>query len=111
MAAADETMMTVTWMARLAAIPSTRHKSRECSWLRRVSICVRVEEPKMATYQCHLGHLSTTQNARTDLLGINVNVEGSSSKPQKSAKCKKSKGLTGYAPEWHSHAETPQSIA
>ena len=43
-AVAIETVTTVTEMARLVAAALTRHESKQCGWLEKVSICAGVEE-------------------------------------------------------------------
>ena len=53
---ATETEATGTWTARLAAVAATRYKSKQRSWLQRVSIYATPEERKTRTYLCCPGH-------------------------------------------------------
>ena len=84
-AAVIETVTMETETAQLAAIPSTRHESKERGWLKRVSIRVRIEERRTATYLCCPCHPSTAWNVHTDSLNVEGDAEESKSKLQKSA--------------------------
>ena len=61
--------------AQLAAAALTRRKSKQCSWLGKVSICAAVEENESRTHRCHQGHLSDSQNIRLDPLGVDSDAE------------------------------------
>ena len=91
---ATETMMTVMVMAQLAATALTRHESMQRSWLQKVSICAKIEESKIETYLCRLGHPPVLPSVCTESLYSAVNAEDSNLKLQTSAKHKKSKRLT-----------------
>ena len=74
---AIETETAAAWTAQPATVTSTRNELKQRCWLEKVSICVKVEECKTATYLCHPGHPSDLQSVCTEALGLNVNMEES----------------------------------
>ena len=84
-------MVMVTETAQLVAAALTRHESKQCGWLRKVSMCAKVEECELETYQCRPCHPSDIQTTRTETLDGVINAEELSSHLETSAKRKKSK--------------------
>ena len=72
--------------ARLVAMALTRRESKQCGWLKKVSICTGVEGNEPSTHQCRLSHPSNPQTICMEPLGLGVDMEGSKSSLQKSAK-------------------------
>ena len=87
----EVTEMVVMEMARLVAAALTRCESKQCSWLKKVSMCAKVKEHESETYQCRLDHPPAPQMVRTDTLDTAMDTEESNSNLQKSAKLQKSK--------------------
>ncbi|KIM61264.1 hypothetical protein SCLCIDRAFT_1216175 [Scleroderma citrinum Foug A] len=81
---ATETEATGTWTARLAAVAATRYKSKQRSWLQRVSIYATAEERKTRTYLCCPGHPPIVQNVQSDSLNVDVDAIASKSNLQRS---------------------------
>ena len=75
----EVTEIVMTEMARLVAAALTRRKSKQCSWLRKVSMCAKVKERESETYQCCPDHPPVPQIARTDTLDAAVDMAESNS--------------------------------
>ena len=88
MAIQMEVMETVVMeMAWLVAMVLTCCESKQCGWLKKVSICTGVKGNEPSTHQCRLGHPPNPQTIHTEPLGLGINVEDSKSSLKKSAKC------------------------
>ena len=66
--------MTARVAQRATATPTQVEWRRRC-WLEIVSTSAKVEENETVTHQCRLGHPSNPQIVRTDMSGVDVNVE------------------------------------
>ena len=111
LAVAIKTVTTVMEAVQLVATALTRCESMQRSWLQKVSIRAKIEEPKMGTHQCHPGHPPVPQDVRTETLNVNIDADESKSNLQKSANPKRRKQLTRDVPRPLSHAETLQGVA
>ena len=93
-AAVGMTNMTETWTALSAVVMSTRSRSKQCSWLHKVSTCATMHHGNKTTYQCCPGNPQILKHLSMDSLGQTVNTEEFHLNLETSVKRTKSKLLT-----------------
>ena len=82
-----ETEMLVVWTAQQVVAAWTQYESMKQCWLWKVSMCTKLEDCKVTTYQCRPGHPPNAQSICTETLDIEGDAEESNLYLQKSAKC------------------------